>query len=271
MKKFYTYFVIAVLALFCLPMVAKSENKENPASIFAPGLIWNHNESGVRMADDGAREFSDNLYGYHFDGSTMEKDGKIYHFYMNGNNDTVAAIREEGKKVFLTSKPQYKGEILLYDFGAKVNDVFLTAGCPNEHDPWMDLTEVRVIRADTINVHGISRRRLFLSESYSDEAIYCVVEGIGMKTGMFHLPQCGPITSSIFYSDYSIVNVTDGDGNVIFDHSDFYLPESGVEEVAMPENGLLKDTRKYDLFGRQIENPARGTIYIQAGRKFVAK
>lgn len=47
--------------------------------------------------------------------------------------------------------------------------------------------------------------------------------------------------------------------------------ELGIEEVSEPDEGMEKDMRMYDLMGRRIENPARGTIYIQGGKKFVAK
>lgn len=60
--------------------------------------------------------------------------------------------------------------------------------------------------------------------------------------------------------------LTDTQGNVLFDIK--WLPQNSIPEIY--SDGVSSRT-KYDLMGREIRSPQRGTIYIQDGEKRIAR
>ena len=76
----------------------------------------------------------------------------------------------------------------------------------------------------------------------------------------------------------SINRVFDMDGNVIFkcldgcQYEDLqYGPFSATDGVVSITGQTDTDAPLYDILGRRIANPAPGQLYIQGGKKHIAK
>ena len=63
--------------------------------------------------------------------------------------------------------------------------------------------------------------------------------------------------------------VYDAEGNRIFGKWKYSVPaNAGISDVVAPVN---PDSSIYDLMGREIKEPTPGTVYIQGGRKLIAR
>ena len=98
-----------------------------------------------------------------------------------------------------------------------------------------------------------------------------VVEGIGnIGLGSFLVPETEWMmiaTNGCSY-DISFNNLYDLDGNVVYKGANVQKPSSGIESVGADAKTPGK---LYDLTGREIRNPQRGTIYIRDGEKHIAR
>ena len=73
---------------------------------------------------------------------------------------------------------------------------------------------------------------------------------------------CGCNTEEWFNNLYDLA------GNVIFPGKNMQKPTTGIESIGADAKTPGK---LYDLMGREIRNPQRGTIYIQDGEKHIAR
>ena len=189
---------------------------------------------------------------------------------LNGVHYTVIGyelLREEGAKVYVYDN-FYQGEKVLYDFSLSVGDV-----------AYSDLEEeirLHVVCVDTIEVNGISRKRIgFFTgnqlEYYGDKLDHtdpkqwanCWVEGIG---GMYGLPDN--------YGWYIIGSTTRMqrcyvNDKCIFTYDDFFTkPVSGISNpIGLPSG---KDDI-YNLQGSRVTSSQKNGLYIKNGKKFVAQ
>ena len=138
-------------------------------------------------------------------------------------------------------------------------------------DPEGGYRRVKVMleKTDIIETAGIKRLRQTLTVSGRPNEKFIAVEGIGANTGWLYEPAWGNPKAYEANGLATLKEVLDGDGNVIFRYEDFGPTDAveGIEDDCAPEN----DTRMFDLFGREIRDPQPGTIYVQGGRKFVAR
>ena len=247
------------------------------------GQTWNHS------VEVHAQAFMDVIqYQFHL-GASVELNGKTYNPVMNG--ETVCGyVRQEGNKVFLLVDEEhispipseYGGilpigdDVLLYDFDAKPGDKYMTVSVEpfstrlGDIFAYYKLLEIVVREVDTVVVNGRKRTR---QRATADGWYKCTfVEGIGINTGFFYLPQY--VFEEGSYSKTLFDNMSDAEGNIIFTAADFDAPayDAGVPEVGF-DTGMTpaKDNKMYDLNGREIHNPLPGTVYIQNGEKHVAK
>ena len=189
---------------------------------------------------------------------------------LNGVHYTVIGnelLREEGAKVYVYDN-FYQGEKVLYDFSLSVGDV-----------AYSDLEEeirLHVVCVDTIEVNGISRKRIgFFTgnqlEYYGDKLDHtdpkqwanCWVEGIG---GMYGLTDT--------YGWYIIGSTTRMqrcyvNDKCIFTYDDFFTkPVSGISNpIGLPSG---KDDI-YNLQGCRVTSPQKNGLYIKNGKKFIAR
>lgn len=59
------------------------------------------------------------------------------------------------------------------------------------------------------------------------------------------------------------------DNDVLIFTKDDFSQASGIKTIYLEKDA--EDDTAYDIFGRRVTNPQRGSVYIRAGRKFVGK
>ena len=207
---------------------------------------------------------------------TKTVDSKLYHVLLMNDTDTAALMRQEDRKVYVYNgyntkvslRPQEEGlnESLIYDFGAEEHQTF-----------WMfweyehNVTPAVVRKKETLDIRGNLLSAQLLIFKYNLEN--WIIEGVGPMIGSLFSPGIAqtpyngiPWTEE----DISFVKLTDLDGNILFEASDFpKLVLAKITEVT--EDSETVDSRMYDLMGREIKEPALGTVYIQGGRKLIAR
>lgn len=178
-------------------------------------------------------------------------------------------VRQADAKVYVWNESDNQ-EVSLYDFDLKEGDVFCDIG----EDRLM------VVSVDTIEVCGVSRKRIafipewyigFYKDFYNGEYngkdpkywIVCWVEGIGSSN------------SPMDYSDWYVTGPRHTmqecyfNGECIFTYDDFFT--NPVSRVAVTTHPMAESQAIYDLQGRRAQQPQRGGLYIQNGKKFIQK
>lgn len=116
-----------------------------------------------------------------------------------------------------------------------------------------------VTKVDTIEVRGITRRRIFIGDSKLD----IWVEGIGAY--------CDGWPSSLpRHNAYDCILACYENGELIFTQEDFFAP-AVTTGISLTETTQKADDAIYDLQGRRVDKPTSNNIYIQRGRKFVQR
>lgn len=192
------------------------------------------------------------------DGNVWVKRDFEWHFYNYPNaNGTLFNdyLCDKDGLLYRGTNPenlQIPSNRLIIDMNLKEGDTFI---------------EGEVTKVDSICVRGIVRKRISMyTNCCKPQKTAVFVEGIGADNDSY-FPD-GPIS----YSDNRFLSkVRDKAGNVIFTQEDFHAPSyspSGIADAMAEES---KDDEMYDIYGRRISNPERGTIYIRGGRKYVAE
>ena len=220
-------------------------------------------------------------------GDAIEQNGHTYYNFRETNGDDYQHmyLRQEGDKVYLLlNKSGYSeeflaetgGEILLYDFslsqGESIDSYYVHAWGGVFTDTPDRMT---VISTETMVVNGVERRGQCLDLYFREYdgtltprwKSNQVVEGIGCQTGFLTRPCDVDVFTHYEPGGLELSKVCDGDVE-IFNHTDFDRYFTGVEEVS--DDGV-KDGKMYDIMGREVKNPQPGSVYIQDGRKFVAR
>lgn len=166
------------------------------------------------------------------------------------------ALRQEGKKVYTYDYGEWcKEELLLYDFGLEKDDEFDW----NFFFPLYDQSEhCKVVDVDSIEIKGKKYKRLIISNGKRKRMI---IEGLGdvdiypLIGWMFSNNVCD-YNVECYYNDELIITY--------YDIKDMYL---GIDEHETQN----KTKGIFDLQGRRLNGkPAKG-IYIENGKKKVAK
>ena len=174
-------------------------------------------------------------------------------------------LREDGSKVYIWDEYDER-ETVLYDFDLKEGDMF---------------EDYVVLCVDTIEIHGISRKRIGLSDNYyidlakyylGDEYdekdpkywLVCWVEGIGNQYSPSHY-----FDWQIAGPSCTMVRCVIGD-ECVFTYDDFFAkPVSGISNpISLPSG---KDAIIYDLQGRKGTMPQKNGLYIKNRKKFIAR
>ena len=129
--------------------------------------------------------------------------------------------------------------------------------------------KVTVESMETVEIAGEKCRREVVKVSGRPNEKFVVIEGIGANTGWLYEPAWGNPKAYEANGLATLKEVLDSDGNVIFRYEDFG-PTGAVEGIE-DDCAAEADTRMFDLFGREIRDPQPGMIYVQGGRKFVAR
>lgn len=230
-------------------------------------LEKSYQEIKVRCTGNTAAEGKDYLVfeafpkEYFEDGSQMllrEEDGKIYRYFKNIKD---YPDKPEGADI----------ELLLYDFSMNPNDSYYTAlardnaGFAISYSWYNNLI---ITSKEDIVVNDETLARLGIQKDTSGGETYQIVEEAGpLNDGLLGALMYDKIDSSI-YTKVGFNRLENLKENIILTAKD--LGFVGIDEIAADtEDG---DGRMFDLMGRELRGePARGTVYIQNGRKHIAR
>ena len=133
-----------------------------------------------------------------------------------------------------------------------------------------------VEKVDYITVHEVKRLRdtFVIDDSMNIGPVYWV-EGIGASNSFGWMFRWIPKpTGSNVMNSYSVNSaylitveqVFEGE-NIIFTKDDFRV-DTGIQDLGV--NQYL-DKAKFDIYGRSVQKPAKGSIFIQNGQKMIQR
>lgn len=212
------------------------------------------------------------------------------------NEETIALMREEDGRIWICLEatpdtlyndgtPSYRIvsstesidtskilEKILHDFTLNEGDTVRGLVCYSpmaktgrfEAGGFLHEYEATVINSGFIEICGQPRKKLL--NSWGVE----IIESIGSHDLSSLARPTVPFEIDSGYGQYEGLNgVYDDKGNKIYGEWIYSVPgQAGISEI---ETARSTDGRMYDLMGREIRNPAPGTIYIQGGRKLIAR
>ena len=227
--------------------------------------------------------------------NTVDSDGRVHPGIPTENKtiETYALMREEEGKIWMcmaqnpendsqteigqmfqivTDVDSIKSEMIcervVYDFTLNENDSVteFIAIDPTESSShfavYKNLSPMNgtVIAAESVEVNGKICKTItyqYMSKPF--------IQGIGHEFDL--LPYVTPhITSDA--GDFFLNGVYDIGGTRIYGEGKETVPQAGIDGISTFDSS---DSRKYDLMGREIKDPAPGTVYIQGGRKLIAR
>ena len=251
-----------------------------PASAYEPIVredrVWHYSEYSVYQGD--RTENPDAVY--RFNGS-KDINGTNYSVLVDSKQDTVAMMRENSHKIYAylnnvrpierrdEANPEYT-EYLVYDFDAQPGDSITVLTSDRISKGSFYLSNAVIKSVDRIKTGECTRIRQTIR--IDDQVMVTVVEGIGCDSGWLFAPHNGMRLTGSLVSDVEahLTYVCDNAGS-IFKANDFKEAGFGAIhefQVSAPNTSV---NRKYDLMGREIKEPAPGTVYIQGGRKLIAR
>ena len=202
-------------------------------------------------------------YEFLLKGDTV-MNGQIYKKLIRVTNGPLfyCGLRQEGNRVY---RCEQEGtlEYVVFDFNLNPGDIFSI--------PYDDKNQMRVERLDLITVDGVERKILTMVPYGEIVKVYDFIvdiwiEGIGCLNGPNHPFWWTAIDSGQFLLLDCFQN---GECLIAYDDYHVYLP-SGINSTYY----LKKNTDNsipYDLQGRRLTGEPGKGIYIQNGRKMVAK
>ena len=218
-----------------------------------------------------------------------EEDGVVYMLVQT----PIIKIYDTENRSFVQQIPEENQEVVIYDFTQiQPGDYFYASGNPYHGNQTVELqyhcpmiTKYCVVEVtDDAGRNKITLRNCAVSEvceslgwNYPEEtwgetyADVNIIEGIGnIGAGSFLIPETegrGAFPNGCS-GDIRFNNLYDLDGNVVYKGANVQKPSSGIESIGADAKTPGK---LYDLTGREIRNPQRGTIYIQDGEKHIAR
>ena len=305
MKRLFLFFSmnrLIVLIIVLLPYIGGIVQAGNSGRCFIRQdrvwlcTSWERGENTAKyMKFLDSKDFMDKTY------TRVSTIKKVTWNYGNTNirieddiDETEAWMREENGKVYLllngwepypytdsdSSTELYEG--LLYDFNAEEGSSFEGTAMYRyyENDPgWYceGFYHVASIGSDTVGDEEVKCWNVRFSpalEEYGDTSAmsYPIVEGIGIvEYGCLYYAETFDHTSG--YNYYNSFNCCmDLDGNILYpmDYNK-ELPGGGLPSSVITTEQPESDAPLYDILGRRISAPAPGQLYIQGGKKHIAR
>ena len=307
MKKFFTIVsgcLSGVIMAFSGVCGAFCANAEEYKSMIRYDRVWEClNLEGVGlykqlyikcMRFDGVEEINGKTYhrivtfrkstklgeAYDIQDDVFEHEG----FLREDNGVVYTLIDEYGERYIPSMEAPVQNtddltEVILYDFNRKVGE---------EYEGWTsilfdaDKCLFRVISESTIDIDGETCRSIEIAsiDPYEGNLMpsHTFIEGIGASEyGCLNYHEYSAMRTGMWCRN-SINRVFDMDGNVIFkcldgcQYEDLqYGPFSATNGVVSIPGHTDTDAPLYDILGRRIANPAPGHLYIQRGKKHIAR
>lgn len=240
---------VVLLILVCLSLAFFAETKTR--RMLVNGRRWYYREFYLSQNGSSLNDSTypmDTVYRNIIIDGPYEFDGKQCYKSVNLTlEETTTFFYEEGSKVYV-----YGLDVRTNEYGWREEFNFdLIVGDKNCYD-------IPVLSVDTICVNGEYYRRL---KFYNDTW----VEGIGsLNCGIYN--SMGIVPGTFLGSE--VVSVYDGD-KCVFTTDDFKQPPA----TGMPviQSFPKSDAAIYDLHGRRLTGKPGKGLYIQNGRKIIAK
>ena len=192
--------------------------------------------------------------------------------------DTVLYFYEKESK-WMQYFPESDKRYLIFDFDATpgdyaVSDLNKDPQNPDELNP-LEHRRFSIHHIERINIRGREYRRYILQRGESPdgpEMIYTnpgviFIEGIGMNCDNLHGDWPDMINS--YLKNRNFFDTLYENGEAIFTIDDFYAPTvSGLYNVTDNDN---VQQEIYDLTGKKIQFPQKGSLYIQNGELKLAR
>ena len=223
-----------------------------------------------------------------------EKEG-----YLREENGIVYALVYEGCDVF--GNPILKGthipeteegdeplsyrEYVLYDMTQNEGDRY-TAFTDLMED-FSELDVFKVLHTSYIDIGGEECKMMYVctgaEEEYMDSdlpytSFHPIIEGVGIvESGCLNFLTIIGHQNTGFWFNKCFERIFDMEGNVLYrgpyydDRLDALTYGSFVSEVETVESPEASDPTLYDILGRRITEPLPGQLYIQGGKKRIAK
>ena len=269
-----------VFLMILIFLVGDLQSAENRTVV--EGRVWDYYEHGNNYGEpyDFLRE------GYHFDG-THEFNGIEYNVFRNSDSSPVAYMREEDNKVFLYCGDGIEGdvpypmnpemgdsttenEILLYNFNLKKGDKSIYPGFDDMCDHTYFFFDVEIVSTGEMDYksNNFSYQDFYVKGNYyNEDKPYRNIEGLGNIQGLLPFPQFANVSSGLTKRWESLLRVSDSDGNIIYENEELLSSLACVGEIS----ANTPDEEIFDLHGRRVSNPIRGSVYIRGGKKYIAR
>lgn len=212
--------------------------------ILTEGKVWHYCDSTI---------FGSKAFTMEVRGDTVVSGKNCKKLYYNDWHCT-ARLEEDGRLYCFEPKDEEPEEHempwpacdtlrLICDFNLEVGD-----------EAW----DEHVIRVDTIEVRGVRRKRIVVSDVFP-QVIW--VEGIGSYTNEWPSTEPKPTNGHIV----TFIEECYENGELVFTKDDFFAPAvtTGIRSAEVTKKGSGK---YYDLSGRPVNSPAAKGIYITDGK-----
>ena len=227
------------------------------------GKRWNYVHEHINMWED---ERTTENVSFVIEGD-MEIDGKTYkkmyhatsdeQFSSLDNKTFYAAVREEGKKVYIYD--EYEGDILLFDFGMQPGESY-------ELENLFVSLELTSLRQMTFHGRELTVMQYKVGGDMGYFGFEPIVESVGCTNGWDILDQYMPVPPNGII-DHNIFQSCYEDGECIFTAEDFLGITTSIQSKSTAK-GIKPDGTIYDLQGRPLSVPPAKGLYIQNGRKY---
>ncbi|MDE7410131.1 MAG: hypothetical protein K2N09_08935 [Muribaculaceae bacterium] len=172
-------------------------------------------------------------------------------------------------------------EMPVYDFTIKRGELYNGMSfCKGDSH----LCAFTVIRDENIDIKGEDYRKICLVSGdltenldYKDYNGEEIIEGIGAtEYGCLNYHELNDRPAMIWAHNY-FTRLLDLDGNVLYNPRPYAMFDISYESFQTPDNveaittSVELATPLYDILGRRIVSPAPGQLYIQGGKKHIAK
>ena len=247
-------------------------------TLISEDRIWEYvrvSESGSmtfeRFRFDGQSEIGEKIYGRlmksESDRSIKGASGHSDIEIVSGSESLAAFVREEDGKVFVMSAASFSDmvneteEVLLYDFCPVVNTHFqLPVSDSRGYVSQRELVckEMKVEKLDNgLYYHCLAK------DNDSDNG-YEYIEEFG-NLGYGNLIEFADGDTEAQYGNQKLNFVYDKEGNVLYTGEGLISEGTSVQRISSGNT----ETVMYDLFGRRVATPQKGSIYIKDGKKEV--
>ncbi|MDE6511211.1 MAG: hypothetical protein K2L00_03845 [Muribaculaceae bacterium] len=210
---------------------------------------------------------------YQHEGYMREEDGKVYTLVI-----TDSSAKESHFAMLYTPEQQITEqdsieERVIYDFTCKEGETY--RGCQSDRSVVEEIT-YKIMSIDHVEIDGENHKTLHIRPDNGQDYVYGdpIVEGIGIASygclttiNFLRVPTC-PCMNHVFN------RILSTDGRVLYRTEDdcVELPYGDGLGIDAPTISSIEETAPcYDILGRRIADPAPGQLYIQGGKKHIAK